>query len=69
MKIKFEKKKFNEDKVVVEFVDLVLKQPHQLLLDKNLTDEQIQEEIHKYLYGYTDECGEHVPGYLNIYGK
>jgi len=63
--IKFEKKKFNEEKVVVEFVDPVLKQPHQLLLPKDMTDEQIQEEVHKYLYGYTDESGEHVEGYFD----
>jgi len=69
MEIKFEKKKFNEEKVVVEFVDPVLKQPHQLLLPKDMSDEDIQKEIKKYLYGYTDENGNHVPGYLDVYKR
>jgi len=43
--------------------------PHQIVLPATLTEEEIDEELDKYLYGYDDpESGEHVPGYFDVYG-
>ncbi|RLI11711.1 hypothetical protein DRO35_04585 [Candidatus Bathyarchaeota archaeon] len=43
--------------------------PHQIVLSATLTEEEIDKELDKYLYGYDDpESGEHVPGYFDTYG-
>ena len=42
--------------------------PHQIVLPVGLTEEEIDRELDKYLYGYDDpESGEHVPGYFDTY--
>jgi len=56
-------KPFVSGMIIVEFEDKV---KHLIALPDSLTEEEVDKAIHKYLYGYTDETGEHVPGYFEL---
>lgn len=58
---------YDPEYIVVKFEDDVMHQPHQLMVPKRWSDEEIADYIHKYLYGY-DEDGRHFPGYFDMWG-
>lgn len=43
--------------------------PHQIEINKNASLEEIDKACERYLYGYTDEGGEHIDGFFDIYKK
>jgi len=54
------------DKIRVSWFEGSTPTPHQIELMKGLSDDEIDEECKKYLYGY-DEGGEHVNGFFDNY--